>query len=176
MFRLADCTPNVVELLPTLLAHGKRLMIKLSPMLDLTQAIKNVQSDDVQGTKVNWDVHVVAIKNEVKELLLVSSGTGQITAIDLAEQEKAFVFTKEEERDCLLMNGDASLNGENDEMMNWREAHRQVYYSKLAGLITPWRLGEYPARAMLMEPTPLPVIVHLPTFLWEMTKETSSKL
>lgn len=33
--------------------------------------------------------------------------------------------------------------------MNWREAHRQVYYSKMAGLITPWRLGEYPARALL---------------------------
>ena len=33
--------------------------------------------------------------------------------------------------------------------MSWREAHRQVYYSKLAGLITPWRLGEYPARALL---------------------------
>ena len=48
-----------------------------------------------------------------------------------------------------LMIGDASLNGENDERMSWREAHRQVYYSKLAGLITPWRLGEYPARAML---------------------------
>ena len=70
VFRLADCTPNVVELLPTLMQHGKRLMIKLSPMLDLTQAIKNVQIDDVQGTKVNWDVHVVAIKNEVKELFL----------------------------------------------------------------------------------------------------------
>ena len=35
--------------------------------------------------------------------------------------------------------------------MSWREAHRQVYYSKLAGLITPWRLGEYPARGLLME-------------------------
>jgi hypothetical protein len=35
--------------------------------------------------------------------------------------------------------------------MSWREAHRQVYYSKLAGLITPWRLGEYPARGVLME-------------------------
>ena len=102
VFRLADCTPNVVELLPTLLAHGKRLMIKLSPMLDITQAIKNVQSDDVQGTKVNWDVHIVAIKNEVKELLLVSGGTGQITAIDLAEPEKAFVFTKEQETNCPL--------------------------------------------------------------------------
>lgn len=33
--------------------------------------------------------------------------------------------------------------------MSWREAHRQVYYSKLAGVITPWKLGEYPARAML---------------------------
>ena len=33
--------------------------------------------------------------------------------------------------------------------MSWYEAHRQVYYSKLAGLITPWRLGEYPARALL---------------------------
>ena len=34
--------------------------------------------------------------------------------------------------------------------MSWREAHRQVYYSKLAGLITPWRLGEYPSRALMM--------------------------
>ena len=40
--------------------------------------------------------------------------------------------------------------------MSWHEAQRQVYYSKLAGLITPWRLGEYPARALLLnegEPT-----------------------
>ncbi len=35
--------------------------------------------------------------------------------------------------------------------MSWHEAHKQVYYSKLAGLITPWRLGEYPARGILME-------------------------
>lgn len=39
--------------------------------------------------------------------------------------------------------------------MSWREAHRQVYYSKLAGLITPWRLGEYPARALLMSESPI---------------------
>lgn len=34
--------------------------------------------------------------------------------------------------------------------LSWPEAMRQVYYSKLAGLITPWRLGEYPARAVIM--------------------------
>lgn len=32
--------------------------------------------------------------------------------------------------------------------MSWHDAHIQVYYSKLAGLITPWKLGEYPARAV----------------------------
>jgi len=54
-----------------------------------------------------------------------------------------------------LMNGDAGLNGDaalNDanERLSFAEAQRQVYYSKLAGLITPWRLGEYPSRAILM--------------------------
>lgn len=49
-----------------------------------------------------------------------------------------------------LMNGDASLSDANDGMLSFREAQRQVYYSKLAGLITPWRLGEYPARGVLM--------------------------
>ena len=54
-------------------------------------------------------------------------------------------------------NGDATLNGANgeaneltDERLTFKEAHRQVYDSKLAGLITPWRLGEYPARGVLI--------------------------
>lgn len=38
----------------------------------------------------------------------------------------------------------------NGVQLSFREAQRQVYYSKLAGLITPWRLGEYPARGLLM--------------------------
>ena len=40
---------------------------------------------------------------------------------------------------------------ESQEKLSFIEAQRQVYYSKLAGLITPWRLGEYPARALLLE-------------------------
>ena len=36
------------------------------------------------------------------------------------------------------------------ERLSFREAQRQVYYSKMAGVITPWRLGEYPARGVLM--------------------------
>lgn len=97
VFRLEDCTPNVVELLPTLLEHGKRLMIKLSPMLDLTQAIKELSVFSIQ-----WSVYVVAIKNEVKELLLLSGGSGKITAIDLDKKDHAFVFTKEEEQKAVI--------------------------------------------------------------------------
>ena len=93
VFRLEDCTPNVVELLPELLKHGKRLMLKLSPMLDLTQAVKELSS-------VNWDIYIVAVKNEVKEVLLLSGGNGTITAIDLDQKDQAFVFTREEEQNC----------------------------------------------------------------------------
>lgn len=104
VFRLEDCTPNVVELLPMLLVHGKRLMLKLSPMLDLMQAVKELSAFSNQ-----WSVFVVAVKNEVKEVLLLSGGTGQITAIDLSKKDQAFVLTKEEEQNCSLEIGDCTL-------------------------------------------------------------------
>ena len=97
VFRLEDCTPNVVELLPTLLSHltqNGRILLKLSPMLDLTQALLHLTPYTLH---LSWDLYVVAIKNEVKELLLLSGGSGQITAIDLDKKDQAFVFTKEEE-------------------------------------------------------------------------------
>lgn len=103
VFRLEDCTPNVVDLLPTLLQHGKRVMIKLSPMLDLTQAVTSL-------SQVTWDIYIVAIKNEVKEVLLLSGGAGRITAIDLAKKEQAFVFTREEEQNCPSYIGHLSLD------------------------------------------------------------------
>ena len=40
--------------------------------------------------------------------------------------------------------------GSLNEPLTLNDAQRQVYYSKLAGLITPWRLGEYPARGLLI--------------------------
>ena len=101
VFRLGDCTPNVVELLPTLLSHltdSGRILLKLSPMLDLTQAVKELSAASIQ-----WSVYVVAIKNEVKEVLLLSTkgqstkDNGNITAIDLAKPEQVFRFTREEE-------------------------------------------------------------------------------
>ena len=134
VFKLADCTPNVVELLPALLDHlapDGRIMLKLSPMIDITQAIKELQTPpkrfydrplDAQLGKalhpsreeIIWDVHIVAVKNEVKEVLLLSRGlkapindhivNGKmvndqiIKCIDLSHPEQAFTFTREEEQ------------------------------------------------------------------------------
>jgi len=105
VFRLEDCTPNVVELLPALLTHGKRIMIKLSPMLDITQAVTTL-------SQVTWDIYVVAIKNEVKEVLLLSGGSGRITAIDLSKKEQAFIFTREEEINSEAINVRSTINSE----------------------------------------------------------------
>lgn len=106
VFRLEDCTPNAVELLPVLQAHltaEGRILLKLSPMLDLTQAVKTL-------APLSWDIHVVAVKNEVKELLLVSGGSGHITAIDLDNLQQAFVFTREEEANSVShLSGTAGL-------------------------------------------------------------------
>ena len=60
---LEDCTPNVVELLPILKRHCRYVVIKLSPMLDITLALRRLA--DVS------EVHVVSVQGECKELLLV---------------------------------------------------------------------------------------------------------
>ena len=108
VFRLGDCTPNVVELMPDLVSHltpNGRIMLKLSPMIDLTQAIKELSAVSNQPSVLTWDIHVVAVKNEVKEVLLLSHQKSDfsnqtITAIDLDKKEQAFVFTREEEQMC----------------------------------------------------------------------------
>ena len=107
VFRMEDCAPNVVELLPSLLSHltpQGRLMLKLSPMLDLRQAVTSL-------SQVAWDIHVVAVKNEVKEVLLLSGGVGKITAIDLTKMDKPFLFTREEERDASSLPFRGKLEG-----------------------------------------------------------------
>jgi 16S rRNA G966 N2-methylase RsmD len=61
VFLLSDCTPNVKTFQGLFLKYAKHVLIKTSPLLD----IKATKSD-LQNVK---EVHVVAINNEVKELL-----------------------------------------------------------------------------------------------------------
>lgn len=63
-FAIADCTPDAVALLPLLLEKAETVMIKLSPMLDWHKAVT-----DFCGHVA--EVHIVAVDNECKELLLI---------------------------------------------------------------------------------------------------------
>jgi hypothetical protein len=77
---LADCTPDVVQLLPQLLKKSRFTMLKLSPMLDWHKAIV-----DLDG-KVR-EVHIVSVDGECKELLLVLADNGtknvQVFCVDI---------------------------------------------------------------------------------------------
>lgn len=59
--RLEDCEPDVLTLLPLLFSKGKNILLKTSPMLDINQAIQDLQ----QVHKI----YVVAVENECKEVL-----------------------------------------------------------------------------------------------------------
>lgn len=65
-YGIADCTPNVLQLMPVLKDKADFIVLKLSPMLDWRKAV-----DDLSPTVSVSEVHIVSADNECKELLLV---------------------------------------------------------------------------------------------------------
>lgn len=63
VFYLNDCLPNIPEHLDLLFKHSENILIKTSPLLDLTVGIKELKQVKT--------IHVVAVNNEVKELLWI---------------------------------------------------------------------------------------------------------
>ncbi len=61
VFLLADCLPNVPELLDFYFEKANHILIKTAPILDISSALKEL--------KFVKTIHIVAVDNEVKELL-----------------------------------------------------------------------------------------------------------
>uniref|UniRef100_UPI00404731DC THUMP-like domain-containing protein n=1 Tax=Roseivirga sp. TaxID=1964215 RepID=UPI00404731DC len=93
VFRVEDCEPNVIALMPFLKEKGQSILIKMSPLLDIKGAIA-----DLGGAT---EVHIIAINNEVKELLFLididSSNDPLIKCIDLNNDLVRFQFRYNEE-------------------------------------------------------------------------------
>ena len=68
VFLLEDCLPNIPLHLDCLLKSTNRILVKTSPMLDISIGIK--------ALKFVREIHVVAVENEVKELLWVLESPG----------------------------------------------------------------------------------------------------
>ena len=80
VFLLEDCTPNVLELLPTISEVSPFLLIKCSPMADITMLRERLSSAmpdyPVRG------IGVIGIKDEVKEVLVLC-GRGSLDIPEL---------------------------------------------------------------------------------------------
>lgn len=63
VFLLEDCLPNIPENLDLLLQKTDHILLKISPILDISSAINEL--------KYVKEIHVVAVENEVKELLFL---------------------------------------------------------------------------------------------------------
>ena len=101
---ISDCEPDVAELEGLLLNKAKQVMVKLSPMLDLSLAI--------QDLKYVQEAHIVSVNNECKELLLilghntVAAENIPIHCINLQTKDgrntkttgQFFTFTREQEQ------------------------------------------------------------------------------
>jgi hypothetical protein len=66
LYGLADCRPDVLSLLPLIRAHASRLIIKASPMLDLTRTLSELPAD-ISGRVA---LYVIGTTDECKELVI----------------------------------------------------------------------------------------------------------
>lgn len=103
VIRLGDCEPDVPSALPVLWQYADKILVKASPMLDITQAVKELGCVS--------RVHVVAVKNECKELLFEcrpGAKSYSINCVNLdAERHSSFSFTPEEESQSVVDFADA---------------------------------------------------------------------
>ncbi|MEQ6121803.1 SAM-dependent methyltransferase [Reichenbachiella sp. MALMAid0571] len=62
VFRIDDCTPNILDIQEKILSKSKGLLVKFAPLLDITEITRNLSNISA--------IHVVSVNNECKELLI----------------------------------------------------------------------------------------------------------
>lgn len=98
---ISDCEPNVAALEELLLQKAQHVMVKLSPMLDLTLAVNDLKH--VQ------EAHIISVNNECKELLLILGRNEELSVEDIpihcinlthSQGQQTLTFTRGQEKDC----------------------------------------------------------------------------
>ena len=87
VYSVADCAPDVVGMQGELLRHAQRVLLKLSPMLDLTEAIRLFPTLSV--------MRVVSLRGECKEVLCELSrinGLQSLECIDILADGSRRIF------------------------------------------------------------------------------------
>ncbi len=89
VFLLEDLSPNLLEIQKKLKNISNQILIKLSPLIDISYLISVLEHLS--------EIHIVAVKNEVKELLVLinhqsTSQNVRIKTVNLETQEPDFEF------------------------------------------------------------------------------------
>ncbi len=149
VFRLEDCRPNILDHLEDLLTQSPNILLKTSPMLDLHLGLKQLK----------WvnEIHVVAVNNEVKELLWVIQKSAvqnqcpQVFAINLQDHnlDQSFNFSAVYENDSKGKAGIKRLNLSTLVRFSWNLPENDSYSAPLTYLYEPnaalRKIGQYAA-------------------------------
>jgi hypothetical protein len=104
VFRLADCEPVIMELLQVIFERSHRLLLKVSPLLDLQQGSKELR--DVER------IIVLSVENECKEVLFLckkgASSDPLIHCVNILPKGRTieFTFTRAEEKEAISVFSD----------------------------------------------------------------------
>lgn len=107
VFLLEDCSPDVMKILPELFGISRFVLLKLSPMADITMAVERLdrtyeeylEKASGKGWNGQWvrEVHVVASGGECKELLILLDGEwNEGYSLTCREDGKTLTFKPEE--------------------------------------------------------------------------------
>lgn len=107
VFLLEDCSPDVLKILPELFGISRFVLLKLSPMADITMAVERLdrtyeeylEKASGKGWNGQWvrEVHVVASGGECKELLiLLDREWNEGYSLTCREDGKTLTFKPEE--------------------------------------------------------------------------------
>jgi len=96
VFKLNECTPNIIELIPAILKIADKILVKTAPLLDIKQSLK-----DLKHVSKVW---VVSVDNDCKEILYLLEKRNIeepiINTINLAKTVQEFQFNFQEENDA----------------------------------------------------------------------------
>ena len=94
VFLVEDCQPDVLKLLPELFKKTPKVLVKLSPMADITMLRERF------GARLK-ELHIISSKGEVKELLLMlTREDNPHTQLIATNLQDSLAFLPEEERDA----------------------------------------------------------------------------
>ncbi len=93
VFKLEECTPNIIELAPDIFKISNKILVKTAPLLDIKQTIK-----DLGNVSEIW---IVSVENDCKEVLYLlnqnKSSPTTLNTVNLTKINQEYSFSYEEE-------------------------------------------------------------------------------